>query len=261
MAWMDILISCPDDDKRRAWVTACLSKQLCYRQKKVSSVLQKNKQPSPAHRIFLFTLEESRCQLKSNHDIGTWYFVSQHMIKDVDLSKKTTNILGHACAWDKYRNLITSPNSKEEKHPSVRLVEPSDKINGQREVRNLLGPSPLGGNPHYFRKSTARSRKCGPFFYIGAFGSQISAEFLLAADSRTRQCERGLPYRARDVRNSHQSWTSSSFHAPSTPWTNKTRTRRRAEETVLPDSPRLRCLFRPLPLLPPAPQLKLYFNA
>ena len=70
---------------------------------------------------------------------------------------------------------------------------------------------------------------CGPTVHqgnSGALGSQNSAEVLLAIDPRTRLCERALSYRAREVRNSHQSrkartsglrkkkrWTSSSLHA------------------------------------------------
>ena len=77
-----------------------------------------------------------------------WQLVlcSQHMSEDIDVPKMTAKNLKHqkdchkedgACAWVKYKNLITSQIPNTEKHHSEQLIEKIDNIYGQIILRNM----------------------------------------------------------------------------------------------------------------------------
>ena len=132
------------------WITACSGKQLVCRQRwpfqrrhtnrQVTQLpcLQRTKNPCSRWR--------TPCQLKSNYECGTWYFVLKHATEIVHLSKKTTNILSHnkgchekddACAFSKYK--IPTTQMMPDMKTSLRALDNTDEIHGERKARNTPG--------------------------------------------------------------------------------------------------------------------------
>ena len=111
------------------------------------------------------------------------------------------------------------------------------RTSSTKDVGTLIS---LAETSCYNRKVTSEHRTwtfCENSGNPGTFRSKHSIEVLLAADPRVRPCDRALPYRAREVRNSHRRKKGSNLAAaiknksrqavhftPLTPWT-KTRTR------------------------------------
>ena len=79
---------------------------------------------------------------------------SQRAGENVNLSKKTTEILrcekrlsrGRRCRLLNYKTLITGMVPDMQNVAPYKMVAPTDEINGQRKVRQMLGPTPLDQN-------------------------------------------------------------------------------------------------------------------